>query len=361
MHKIKNILRYFISLIYSFYYGFPQKKLKVIGVTGTDGKTTTSNFLYHLLTKSGYKVGLVSTINAKIGEKEIDTGFHVTSPDPQVVIHLLAHMVKEGAEYAILEVTSHGLSQNRFGNVKFDYGVITNITPEHLDYHKTYSDYLLSKSKLIIKSTLTFINKDDKQSYTKLKQIAFESYKHVIDYSLSEFKKSNQELAESLRAVLSKNFPGIYNQQNAIAALSVLSRINVKPISVKEINLLKGISPLEGRFNRVDNSLGINIIIDFAHTPNALENVLTEVRNLRVKDAKIISVFGCAGLRDSSKREPMGKIAGNIADTVIITAEDPRTEELDKINEQIVKGVECVNGDYIIEKDRQVAITKAIR
>ena len=357
MHKLKNFIRLIIGFLYSVYYGFPQKELKIIGVTGTDGKTTTSNFIYHLLSKSGFKVGLISTINARIGDKEIDTGFHVTSPDPQVVIKLLNQMVKERVEYAILEVTSHGLSQNRFGNIDFDYGIVTNITPEHLDYHKTYDNYLYTKAKLILKSKLTFINKDDSLSYEKLNQFASDNNKKVRAYALSSL---DSNLGSQLRQVLSKNFPGIYNQQNAIAAMSVFTKILGDEITLKEIEVFRDLKPLEGRFNRVKNDLGLNIIIDFAHTPNALENILKEVNNLKKEGEKIISIFGCAGLRDSSKRSVMGTIAGQLADLVIVTAEDPRTEQIKNINKQIITGIENVKGTYEIEEDRQKAIAKAI-
>lgn len=357
MHKLKNFIRLIISFLYSVYYRFPQKELKIIGVTGTDGKTTTSNFIYHLLSKSGFKVGLISTINARIGDKEIDTGFHVTSPDPQVVIKLLNQMVKERVEYAILEVTSHGLSQNRFGNIDFDYGIVTNITPEHLDYHKTYDNYLYTKAKLILKSKLTFINKDDSLSYEKLNQFASDNNKKVRAYALSSL---DSNLGSQLRQVLSKNFPGIYNQQNAIVAMSVFTKILGDEITLKEIEVFRDLKPLEGRFNRVKNDLGLNIIIDFAHTPNALENILKEVNNLKKEGEKIISIFGCAGLRDSSKRSVMGTIAGQLADLVIVTAEDPRTEQIKNINKQIITGIENVKGTYEIEEDRQKAIAKAI-
>ena len=360
MHKIKNYIRLIVSFIFSVYYRFPQRKLKIIGVTGTDGKTTTSNFLYNLLSKNGYKVGLVSTINAKIGEKEIDTGFHVTSPDPQVIIKLLAQMVSEKVEYAILEVTSHGLSQNRFGSIHFDYAIFTNITPEHLDYHKNYDNYLYTKAQLILKSKITLINKDYELSYSKLKLFAKENTCHVKDYSLADFKIESMYLADLLRDVLNENYPGIYNQQNAMAALSAYSLISRKTISKEEVMIFKEMNLLEGRFNRVKNKLGLNIIIDFAHTPNALENVLQEVKNLKKQDEKIISVFGCAGLRDKSKRAIMGQIAGKLANIVVITAEDPRTEDVDEINKQIVEGVVKVNGKYIVEKERQKAIEKAI-
>ena len=267
-------------------------------------------------------------------------------------------MVKAGVKYAVLEITSHGLSQNRFGNINFDYSVFTNITPEHLDYHETYESYLLSKAKLILKSKLTFINKDDSLSYEKLKKIAFENYKDIQEYSLSSL---NKELVSQLRDVLKESYPGIYNQQNALAALIVFSRVMVKEITINDILLLKDLGPLEGRFNRINNKLGLNIIIDFAHTPNALENVLLEVCNLKKQSEKIISVFGCAGLRDTSKRFVMGQIAGKLADIVIVTAEDPRTEDVNDINKKIIKGIESVSGKYIIEIDRQKAIEKAVK
>jgi len=357
MHKIKNFLRIIIAYFYLLYYRFPQKKLHIVGITGTDGKTTTANFLYQLLSRNGYKVGLISTINAQIGDKKIDTGFHVTSPAPQVVIKLLNQMVQSGIEYAVLEVTSHGLSQNRFAGIHFDYGVITNITSDHLDYHKTYKNYLYAKAKLILKSTLTFINKDDKLSFKQLKQIAFKNSKKVKPYSLEYLSAEYRKL---LKKTLKTNYPGVYNQQNALAALVVFAYINGKEISKNDILDLKELKPLTGRFNKIDNQFGINIVIDFAHTPNALFRILSEINNLRNSNEKIISVFGCAGLRDASKRPVMGQIAGKLADMVIVTAEDPRTEKLNKINEQIVSGIKNVNGKYEVEENRQNAINKAI-
>jgi len=358
MHKIKNLVRIFISYFYSLLYGFPQKKLKIIGVTGTDGKTTTSNFIYNLLSTEGLKVGLVSTINAKFGDKQIDTGFHVTSPNPQDVIKILKKMVDSNIEYAVLEVTSHALAQNRFASINFDYGVFTNISSEHLDYHKDFDSYLLTKAKLIDKSNIVVLDSDDQKNFEKLSNYSKERKKIVAQYGKDSFV--DKKLLISIKESLIKNFPGEYNIENALAALSVYSLVTSKSFSEDLAFRFEGMQGLPGRFEQIPNNLGINIIVDFAHTTNSLKQVLTLVNEQKQQSSKVILVFGCAGLRDQTKRTPMGQVAGSLADLVIVTAEDPRTENLDKINEKIVEGIKKSNGTYIIEKDRKNAILKAI-
>ncbi len=370
-----NNSRRALGLLWASWYGFPSRKLKVIGVTGTDGKTTTTNLIYHVLKIAGEKVGMVSTINARIGEREIDTGFHVTNPEPELLQKLLREMVGEGIRYAILEVTSHGLDQERTSGVDFYGAVITNVTHEHLDYHKTYKAYLETKGKLFRKVKFSILNKDD-SSYSYLKTIVsgkiitygFDqeatlyagSVRLLGDSSLfkivSGAKWSNPntsilrsvEVKEEVRLCL----PGMYNIANALAAAAVSLELG---LSFKQVRKgLESFTHLEGRFDEINLGQPFRVIIDFAHTPNALAQVLElslKIKNqsfdrLRIdpersrtgQNAKLIVVFGCAGERDREKRSMMGEIAGKLAELTILTAEDPRLENVNDIIDQIANG-----------------------
>lgn len=322
-----------LGILASEFYGNPSKKLKVIGVTGTDGKTTTSNLIYWILKSARKKVGLISTINAKIGDKEYDTGFHVTNPEPVMLQKFLSDMVKTKCEYAVLEVTSHGLDQRRVAGVQFYAGVLTNITHEHLDYHKTFERYLEAKGKLfkdIKYAVLNGNNKSSAQIYPYVNKKA-----RVLLYSPDLLDKE-------LKNAVTNRFPEKYNQENATAAIAT-TRI----LGLNKKVILKAISAfpqLAGRMEMIENDKGLQIYVDFAHTPNALENVLT-VLNKQVyhsdkqKKGKLICVFGCAGERDAKKRPMMGEISTRIADVSIFTAEDPRSENVRQIVKEMKKGV----------------------
>lgn len=272
----------------SEFYGFPSHKLKIIGVTGTKGKTTTAHLIYHILSSQGKKCGLVSSIVAKIGDKEIDTGFHVTSPDVVSLHRFLSEMVSEGCEYAVIEVSSHGIDQKRITGVEFEVGVLTNIAPEHLDYHKTFEEYKKVK--------MSFINS------CKYKVIAPKDTD--IDILSGKFNNLNVDVA--------------------VKAVELLGIDRSKAIkSVELFDLPKG------RLEEIKNTEGFRIFVDFAHTPDSLEAVLKHLRTLT--SGKLIAVFGCAGERDRKKRRKMGKISGSLADLSVFTAEDPRTEKLTDI------------------------------
>lgn len=331
-------------------YGFPSRGLTVVGVTGTDGKTTTVNMVYRILKTAGKKVSMVSTINAVVGGREIDTGFHVTSPDPMMVQKLLKQSADRNDEYAILEVTSHALDQFRFWGVKFHIGVITNITHEHLDYHKTWENYFKAKLGLILNSELSIINAGEKH----FKRLADLSGGQVVSFGLSknaDFHPGNFPL--KLR------IPGEFNLCNALAAAATAKNLKIDQKVIK--SSLENFKALIGRMEEAPNKRGLKIMIDFAHTPNGLENALKTLR--KGCKGKLIAVFGCAGKRDGGKRFLMGEIAAKLADTVIITAEDPRGQ-IDMINTQIMEGVrktgKLLNKDVFIENDRQKAIGLAI-
>lgn len=303
----------------SVWYGNPSENLRVIGITGTKGKTTTVHLVYHILTNLGEKVGLISSIAAKIGDKEIDTGFHVTSPDVISLHKFLKEMVDAGCKYAVVEVSSHGIDQKRIAGVNFEVGVLTNIAPEHLDYHKTFAEYKKVKT--------SFINS------CRFKVIA-----------------PRQTNINAL--------PGEFNNLNAEAAVETVEKLGFN--RKKAIAALDSFDLPEGRLEEIKNDKGFRIFIDFAHTPDSLEAVL---RYLRTKTKrKLIAVFGCAGERDKKKRFKMGKISVNLADISVFTAEDPRTEDVNKIIDQIIAGAKkSGNKNFFRIPERGEAIFFAIQ
>jgi UDP-N-acetylmuramoyl-L-alanyl-D-glutamate--2,6-diaminopimelate ligase len=323
IQKLKNIFHLTNAFLANVFYGFPSKKITVIGVTGTDGKTTTTHLIAHILKSCGKKVSYISTIFAKIGEKEYDTGFHVTTPNPWLIQKLIKEAVNNKDEYFILETTSHALDQNRVWGINYKIGVLTNVTHEHLDYHLSYEDYLKTKVKLLKKADVAFFNKDDR-SYLYIKKM-LNGGKKIIEY---------QKLP-----IIKKNFPNLekFNQENFSAAYLVALSLGLK--SEEVLKAIKTFKLPKGRLDLVYDK-DFKVIIDFAHTPNAFLRVLPEIRRKYLKGkGRLIHVFGAAGLRDDKKRPLMGEIAGQYDDLVILTEEDYRTESLFKICEQIAKGL----------------------
>lgn len=295
-------------------FGSPSKKLKVIGVTGTKGKTTTVHMIYHILNSLGAKAGMISSISAKIGEREMDTGFHVTSPDVLSLHRLLKEMADEDCRYAVVEVSSHGIGQKRIAGVNFEIAVLTNISPEHLDYHKTFKEYRRVK--------MSFLNS------AKLKVV---SKKH-----------------SSLNI-----FPGEFNNINAETAVEVATVLGFD--RNKAVRATKLFKLPEGRMQEIENDRGTKVVVDFAHTPDSLEKALEYLRT-KTK-GKLISVFGCAGERDVKKRRKMGKISTRIADFSVFTAEDPRSEDIFSIFRAMKKGAD---GSFIAIPERSEAIAFAL-
>jgi len=293
--NLKNKYHLLVALLANLAYGFPAKKLKVIGVTGTDGKTTTVNLIYHLLKSIGKNVSMISTVGAVIHSKKSDLGFHVTNPDSLSLQKFIRQAVNLKDEYLILEVTSHGIDQNRIWGIPIELAVLTNISHEHLDYHKTYDNYVRTKVKFLNKANKVIINKSDP------------SFKFVKNYltnkNLYTFGQLNSQTSIS-DIIIPKHFLGKYNMQNALAAASVAINLG---ISEKSINkALKTFVFPQGR-SEIVYSDGFSVMIDFAHTPNSFEQLLSSLRQ-EIK-GRIIHVFGSAGERDRSKRPLMGKIA----------------------------------------------------
>jgi UDP-N-acetylmuramoyl-L-alanyl-D-glutamate--2,6-diaminopimelate ligase len=338
--NLKNIWHLIQAIIANIVYAFPQKKLKLIGVTGTDGKTTTTLMIYHILKQSGFNVAYLSTISARIADKELDTGFHVTTPDPWMVPKYLKMMVDAKSEFVIIESTSQGLAQNRLWGLSFEAAAITNIKSDHLDYHGSWENYALAKASLIEKvkkGGVVALNSDDEKSAEFLKEFLIDVSDEEIKqlwYSksdVSNFKSGFEGLQFTYNKVEFKlPLIGKYNLENALAAINVCKKYI--PLSKIAEALATFPTPL-GRM-QVMQTEPFRVIIDFAHTPHALESALNSIREID-DQARLIVVFGCAGKRDKDRRD-MGKIASSMAQLVILTSEDPRDEDLKSINDDII-------------------------
>jgi UDP-N-acetylmuramoyl-L-alanyl-D-glutamate--2,6-diaminopimelate ligase len=370
------------------FYGFPARSLTVIGVTGTDGKTTTVNLIYHILLACGLNASMISTVNAVIGQDAIDTGFHVTTPESPTIQSLLRKMVDTGITHVVLETTSHGLDQFRVEACEFDLAVVTNITHEHLDYHGGYDSYFAAKFKLLeyLQATrkksshiqrMAAVNKDDISYDLILNEIKHRGIPGLtlIAYGSSktaEVKAKNIKLnanglffdIDTPAGLINITSPliGEYNVHNILAAAAVTA-VGMKLPLTQVTNGIKNTSYVPGRMERIDLGQDFIAMVDFAHTPNALQNALETARKLA--GGKVIVVFGSAGLRDRQKRRMMAAISAKLADITIMTAEDPRTENLADILEEMadearLKGAK-ENKDFFILPDRGEAILNAIR
>ena len=381
------------------WYDFPSRKLRVIGVTGTDGKTTTCHLIASILQSAGHKVGTITTIGATIGETEVDTGLHTTTPDSPDVQRYLAQMVDAGMQYAVIEATSEGLAQRRLDAVEFDVAVVTNITHEHLYYHQTWENYRDAKAMLFralgtsyrkprtAKVAVLNANDNARGVFDYLRQIAADEQ---IIYSTDDQRPTTDENSSSAvsgqRSVVSIFARNIHHSPHGLRfsvvtpfgeleiASPLIGRYNVANIlaaigaglarRIPFDAMREGIARVRGVIGRMEilQREPFTVIVDFAHTPNALQNALETARELA--RARVIVVFGCAGLRDVQKRAMMGEIAGRLADHIVVTAEDPRTESLDAINAQIIEGLKKAGRletrDYHVVVDRAEAIAFAI-
>jgi UDP-N-acetylmuramoyl-L-alanyl-D-glutamate--2,6-diaminopimelate ligase len=370
-----------LAYLSAAFQGYPARKMTIIGVTGTDGKTTTCNLIYSILKQAGLNVGMISTVNALIGDEILDTGFHVTTPDAPDVQALLAKMVDAGITHAVIETTSHGLAQERVTACEFDIGAVTNITHEHLDFHGNYPNYLAAKSRLFeflsetrIKSMgnprLAILNRDDTSyehlhAITTVKQVSYSTVGNadLVAREISPVGNgmSFQVIGLDQPLLIKTALFGEYNVSNCLTAIGVTA-IGLK-ISPKAI--ADGIACMEGVPGRMENirmGQDFTAIVDFAHTPNALKAAIQAVREGAKR--RVILVFGSAGLRDRAKRRMMAEVAIQMADLAIFTAEDPRTESLDDILSEMAdsaKKAGCEEGKTFWRiPDRGEAIRKAV-
>ncbi len=365
--KAKNVYHLFIAVFANTWFLFPSKSITIIGVTGTDGKTTTVSLIYHILKSSGLKASMISSVEAMINNKKYSLPFHVTTLPPfalQKFIKMAClpagrtiskNKIRKGKNYLVLEVTSHALDQFRVFGTKFDIGVITNVSREHLDYHKTYEEYVEAKLRLFEMSKIAVLNKDDrsfKSIKPKLKKLG--KIDRVVTYgmgSASDINPNNFKFDSKLF--------GDFNKYNILAGGAVARLLSIKDEKIREA-ILSFEAPI-GRQEIVYDK-NFKIMIDFAHTPNSFNEILNSLRkNFK---GRIIHVFGSAGQRDRSKRPQMGKISSNYSDIMVITAEDPRSESIEKITEDILSAVKDSRkriGKTIFKiPDRQEAIDRAI-
>ena len=344
------------------YYGHPTKKLKLIGVTGTNGKTTTVYLLKSMLEKAGKKVGLVGTIANYIGNRKVKS--ERTTPESLELQKLFKDMVEDNCEYCVMEVSSHSLYLDRVYGCEFEVGIFTNLTRDHLDFHKSFENYYNAKFKLFERSKNCIVNIDDDYGYRIVRDIESIGSKEVKTYSIkdeSDFKASDVTLkegdihfnvnGENYNSVL----PGEYNVYNALGAIAAMNVLDVDTKYIKD-GLLDVVVP--GRCERIGYKYDIpyDIIIDFAHTPDGLKNILETLKDYTKN--RLIAVYGCGGDRDKVKRAELGRIGTELADLAVITSDNPREEDPMLIIKEIIAGISKSN--YIAIEDRSEAIKLAL-
>jgi UDP-N-acetylmuramoyl-L-alanyl-D-glutamate--2,6-diaminopimelate ligase len=366
------------------FFDHPSRKMTMIGITGTDGKTTTSNLLYNILRTAGLKVGMISTVNAVIGDVSLDTGFHVTTPDAPEIQQYLSMMYSAGSTHVILETTSHGWAQFRVDACDFDIGVITNITHEHLDQHGSFEKYQASKARLFESLSckqekknariprLAILNKDDSSYKFLLDRSKVSSISYGInekaDLMAENIFSNNNGVAfninyfDNKKVGISSPLIGVFNVSNCLAAFSAaVVGLGIDPSIAA--NGIKDFNGVPGRMERIESSQEFTALVDFAHTPNALRVALQTARTMT--KGKVIVIFGSAGLRDREKRKLMAETSAALADISIFTAEDPRTESLEDILSEMMKGVRSNQGEFMKEiycvPDRGNAIRMGVK
>lgn len=327
LRSLKGLYHLTVAIAANIWFGFPSRHLTVIGVTGTDGKTTTTTLIYEILKKAGYKASKITSVHAVIAGKAYDTGFHVTTPTAWEVQKYLREAVNHKDSHMVLEVTSHALAQYRVFGVHFAVGVITNVTHEHLDWHGTFRSYLKTKVGLLRMAKIAVVNRDDARVYNEA--IRYITGKKYYTYGIRRDSMINPDTYH-----FKTSLPGIFNQYNALAAVSTAEALGIDRKVVRAaVATFQGVP---GRMEEITRK-PYTVIVDFAHTPNAIEQALKTVRGMTKK--RIFHVFGSAGLRDRTKRPMMGKASAKYADVIVLTEEDYRTEDVEKIMDAIQKGI----------------------
>ena len=355
-----------LGIISSNFYDNPSLKLKLIGITGTNGKTTSATLLYNLFNELKISAGLISTISIRYKNKILKTNY--TTPDPIIINSILKSMVDNGVSYCFMEVSSHGINQNRISGLDFYGAVFTNISHDHLDYHKNFKNYRDTKKSFfdnLSKESFALTNIDDKNGIYMLQNTKAKKY----TLSINKHANFNLKISENLFSGMLLNFEnnefwtklvGRFNAFNILTVIAVSKILELHTISVlKKISKMDNVN---GRFQIFNSKKSIKVIIDYAHTPIALENVLNTINEIRTKNENIITVIGCGGNRDKKKRPIIGKKAALLSDKVILTSDNPRNENPKKIIEDMIKGVSPSDFKKIIKvTDREKAIMESKR
>ncbi len=333
-----------LGLIAANWYAHPSKSMQVVGVTGTNGKTTVTTLLFKLFRALGYSVGLISTVQNQINDKIIPTQF--TTPDALTLQGLLAQMLQEGCTHVFMEVSSHALVQERCAGLVFKGAVFTNITHDHLDFHGTFDNYIKAKKKFFDELTPTafaLVNIDDKRGKVMLQNCEAKTQKSFSLKSMSDFKAKIIEntlqglLLEVNQQEVWCRLIGDFNAYNLLTAYSVGILLGEKETEV--LTILSGITGAEGRFDQIRSTRGITAIVDYAHTPDALKNVLMTIEQLATEGQRIITVVGCGGDRDTTKRPIMARLACEFSHVAVLTSDNPRTENPEKILDDMYQGL----------------------
>ncbi len=350
-----------LGIIASNFYDNPTKKLKLIGVTGTNGKTTIATLLYRTFKKLGYKTGLLSTIENYIDNEKIDATH--TTPDAIQLNKLMHEMLECGCDYCFMEVSSHSIHQHRISGLKFTGGIFTNITHDHLDYHKTFKEYINAKKMFFDNLTddaFALTNNDDKNGKIMMQNTIASKYTYSLK-SMSDFKcKILESHFNGMLSVIDDkeiwlNFIGKFNAYNILAVYS--TAILLKQNNDEVLTVMSELKPITGRFEFISSKNNITAIIDYAHTPDALLNVLNTIRELNTDNKQIITIIGAGGNRDKTKRPKMGKIAAEMSSKVILTSDNPRNENPETIIDEMYKGIDSKNLKKILKiTDRKEAI-----
>lgn len=361
LDKYHLILAYLANIIFLF----PSRKLIVIGVTGTKGKTTTCNMIWQILTQAGFKVGMTTTANIKIINKEWINNTKMTMQGRFALQKILRKMVNQGCEYAVVETSSEGIKQHRHIGIKYQVGVFTNLSPEHIESHGSFENYKKAKAELFKKLTgqqISILNVDDEYAeYYKLfsaKQYIYYSIKNRSDLQAINVNKTKEGHTFEVKGHrMNVLLPGEFNIYNSLAAISV-----AKSQNIQWIDIIKGLASFKcvpGRMEKIESGRDFSVIVDYAHTPESLEAVY---QTLKPKYNRLITVLGsCGGGRDKGKRPKLGFIAGKYADIAIITNEDPYDEDPEKIINDVWEGIVDCQIEKYKELDRAKAIKKAIK
>ena len=346
------------------YYKNPSENLKLVGVTGTNGKTTVATLLYQLFKKAGYKVGLLSTVKIMVDEKEYKATH--TTPDSLTINSYLSLMNDEGVEFCFMEVSSHGIHQNRTEGLHFEGGIFTNLSHDHLDYHDTFAEYRDVKKSFfdtLPSKAFALVNMDDKNGLVMLQNTKATKYTYALK-SYADYKA--HILENQLSGLLLKindnevwtRLIGNFNAYNILAIYATAELLGLE--KVENLRLISELESVAGRFQYVISDEKITAIVDYAHTPDALQNVLETINSIRTKNEELITIVGCGGDRDKSKRPKMGHIASALSTKVIFTSDNPRSEVPETIIEEIEKGVEPQNFKKTLSiVDRKQAIKTA--
>ncbi|MBG7630572.1 MAG: UDP-N-acetylmuramoyl-L-alanyl-D-glutamate--2,6-diaminopimelate ligase [Bacteroidetes bacterium] len=355
-----------LAIMASNFYDNPSSKLKLIGVTGTNGKTTIASLLYNLFQKAGYKSGLISTVNIMVDAKLYETTH--TTPNSVLINHYLNEMVETGVDFCFMEVSSHGIHQKRTEGLHFTGGVFTNLTHDHLDYHKTFKEYRDVKKSFfdsLPKTAFALVNIDDKNGLVMLQNTKAKKYSYALK-TMADFKVKILEnqfsglLLNINGSEVWAKLIGSFNAYNLAAVYGVGNLLGVE--STESLTLISELENVSGRFQHFISKEGVTAVIDYAHTPDALKNVLETINDIRTGSEQIITVVGCGGNRDKAKRPIMGRIASQLSSQVIFTSDNPRNEDPQTILNEVEAGVEPQNFKKTLSVlDREQAIKTATK